>query len=195
MTRHRHHRPHLPLFWPPSVAARGRRVRLVVLDVDGVLTDGGIRHGDHDEHKRFAVRDGLGLRLLRDHGVAVGAITARRSLAMERRAKELDLDFLHQGCGDKGSALDHELSRRNLDAMAVAAMGDDLVDLPLLTRVGLATAPHDAHRTVLRHVHWIAPHPGGQGAVRALAEALLRAQGHWPRILSRYLPAISPGEG
>ncbi len=164
-----------------------RRVRMVALDVDGVLTDGGIIiDNDGVETKRFYVRDGLGIRLLLDSGIIVGLITARRSDVVAKRAKELSLSFVHQGVKEKWSCLQEEMARHQVEPGACAFMGDDLIDLPILTRVGLATAPADAAFEVRERVHWVAENPGGRGAVRDLAEAILQAQERWTGIVSRY---------
>lgn len=164
---------------------RARRIRLLALDVDGVLTDGGLYLTDRGEQmKRFQVRDGLGIRLLRDNGVGVGVVTARRSQLVELRARELNLDFVHQGVKDKWATLSEELANRNIPPDECAYMGDDLVDLGVLGQVGLAAAPSDAHEEVRQRVHWVAPLGGGQGAVRALADLILKAQGRWEAVLA-----------
>lgn len=168
---------------------RARKIRLLALDVDGVLTDGGLFLLDNEtEAKRFHVRDGLGIRLLGKTGIVVGLITARRSPLVERRARELELAFVHQGAKNKWQALQPEISRLGLQAEQCAYMGDDLVDLDLLSRVGLATTPADGHPEVQSRVHWVATHPGGWGAVRELAENLIKAQGHWQTTLAGLLP-------
>ena len=174
--------------WSQLFLKRAAAVRLVVLDVDGVLTDGGLYlDDDNRQSKRFFVRDGLGIRLLIDAGIAVGLITGRRSKVVEHRAAELNLSFFHQGVDDKGPQLDAELKARGLEAAACAYMGDDLIDLGVLSRVGLATAPADAVQEVRDRVHWVAPHGGGHGAVRALAEGILSAQGRWAESVERFL--------
>lgn len=171
--------------WPKKLLKRARNIRLLALDVDGVLTDGGI-HLDSAgiESKRFHVRDGLGIRLLLESGMAVGMITARNSPLVAARARELDVSFLHQGVKEKWRCLEEELRQRALSAGQCAFMGDDLIDLPILSRVGLASAPADADPEVVRRVHWTARRSGGRGAVRELAEGLLRAQGRWEQALA-----------
>lgn len=168
--------------WPIERAAN---IRMVVLDVDGVLTDGGIYLGEQGlELKRFYVRDGLGLRLLLQAGFIVGILTARQSSLVTERARELSLSFVHQGVKNKWACLRHELEKANLSPNQCAYMGDDLVDLQVLQRVGLATAPADADSEVLRRVHWVAEQKGGQGAVRSLAEKLLQTQFRWETIVA-----------
>ncbi len=174
----------------PDLQARLRRVRLLALDVDGVLTDGGIIHSDGGaglvESKRFYVRDGLGLRLLLKRDIKVGLITARRSELVAHRASELQLAFVHQGIRHKRDCLLRELDRNDLTLEECTFMGDDLQDLPVLTQVGFSSAPADAQPEVRDRVHWVAPKKGGRGAVRDLAELLLKAQGHWEGIVEKY---------
>ncbi|MEO5340005.1 MAG: hypothetical protein H7837_05710 [Magnetococcus sp. MYC-9] len=163
--------------WPTQ---RAIAVRMVALDVDGVLTDGGIYlDANGVESKRFHVRDGLGIRLLLQAGMRVGVVTARHSALVAHRARELSLSFVHQGVQDKWECLQRELAKAGLDPVHCAFMGDDWVDLPVLDQVGLATAPGDADPEVRRRVHWVATALGGQGAVRELAENLLRTHGRW----------------
>ncbi|MBF0625342.1 MAG: hypothetical protein HQL82_11120 [Magnetococcales bacterium] len=175
----------VPASWRAEAVRRARAVRLVVLDVDGVLTDGGLYLlEDGGEAKRFHVRDGQGIRSLIEAGIPVGWITARQSKLVERRARELDISFLHQGVQRKWTLLDGILGERRLPPEACAYMGDDLVDLETLGRVGLAAAPADAHPEVLGAAHWIAAAAGGQGAVRELADGILLHQGRWEAILA-----------
>ncbi|MBF0462180.1 MAG: HAD-IIIA family hydrolase [Magnetococcales bacterium] len=166
---------------------------MVALDVDGVLTDGGIYLDDTgSESKRFYVRDGLGIHLLLRAGLHVGLLTARQSPVVAQRAKELSLSFVHQGVTDKWACLQHELAKYQLDPIHCAYMGDDWVDLPVLQQVGLATAPADADWEVCRRVHWVATARGGQGAVRQLAENLLRTQNRWGNMIAAFLEGPSP---
>ncbi|MBF0415528.1 MAG: HAD-IIIA family hydrolase [Magnetococcales bacterium] len=171
----------------------GREIRVVALDCDGVLTDGGIHlDGAGQESKRFHVTDGLGIRLLLDAGIAVGLISARQSQAVSRRGEELSLSFVHQGVrGSKWLCLQAELMKLGCDASQCAAMGDDLVDLDILCRVGLASAPRDAAEEVQRRVHWVASASGGHGAVRELAEGLLMSQGRWETTVARFIPQVA----
>lgn len=174
--------------WSGELAQRAARIRLLALDVDGVLTDGGLYLDDAGlQGKRFHVRDGLGMRLLREAGLQVGIITARKSKLVEQRAEELKLAFVRQGAHRKWAALEEEMNRAGLTPEACAYMGDDLVDLGVLTRVGLAAAPADAHPEVAARVHWQASTGGGRGAVRELAEGILHAQGAWEGIVARML--------
>jgi 3-deoxy-D-manno-octulosonate 8-phosphate phosphatase (KDO 8-P phosphatase) len=166
----------------PSARARAARVQLLVLDVDGVLTDGGLWYSAAGEElKRFDVRDGLGLVVAQRAGLGVAVISGRKSAAAARRLAELGVAEVHLGVEDKGAALAALLDRLGVPAAAAAAMGDDLNDLPLFALVGLALAPRDAVAEVRRKAHWVARRRGGQGAVREAVEWLLRARGAWPR--------------
>ncbi|OSM01627.1 KdsC family phosphatase [Magnetofaba australis] len=171
--------------WTPQLAERAAKIRLLALDVDGVLTDGGIYLDNAGgEMKRFNVQDGLGARLLLDAGVAVGVITARKSDLVARRARELKLAFAHQGAHEKWACLEQEMATRGLTADQCAFMGDDLVDLGVMSRVGLAACPANAHEETRRRSHWQASAAGGEGAVRELADHILRAQGRWDEIVA-----------
>jgi 3-deoxy-D-manno-octulosonate 8-phosphate phosphatase (KDO 8-P phosphatase) len=167
--------------WPDSKA---KEIRMVALDVDGVLTDGIIQLDNNGvESKRFYVRDGMGIRLMLQAGLQVGLITARHSALVTHRANELALSFVHQGTRRKWPALQEELHKAGLQAHQCLFMGDDLVDLAALQQVGLATAPADADAEVLSRVDWIATAPGGRGAVREMAERLLKSQGVWEQLI------------
>lgn len=169
-----------------SLLSMAAHVRLLVLDVDGVLTDGRLFFDDNgQESKAFHVRDGYGMKLLQERRIEVAMITARYSPAVAHRAHDLGVKRIYQGCADKNLAYTELKIALHLDDAAVAYMGDDLIDLPILTRVGLAAAPADAHHEVARRVHWQSSLPGGRGAVREFCELILRAQGHWPAILAR----------
>jgi len=167
-----------------AVARRASHVRLVALDVDGVLTDGRLYFGARGEAlKAFDVRDGLGIRLLQQAGVAVAIVTGRSSAIVTARARELGIAHVLQGQADKGAALRALLEREGLQARQCAYMGDDWPDLAALALAGLAATVADAPAEVRRRVHWVAPSPGGRGAVRDLATLLLKAQGHYAGLL------------
>jgi 3-deoxy-D-manno-octulosonate 8-phosphate phosphatase (KDO 8-P phosphatase) len=172
--------------------ALAHRIRLVGLDVDGVLTDGGIyvgRVADHAvELKRFHIQDGLGVRLLRMAGVTVALVSGRASEATSIRARELHVDELVQDDGArKLPAFEALLERRSLSWDACAFVGDDLADLPLLRRVALPVAVANGVPEVCAAARLVTSAPGGGGAVREVAEALLRARGEWDGLLERYL--------
>ncbi|RLA34740.1 MAG: phenylphosphate carboxylase subunit delta [Gammaproteobacteria bacterium] len=171
-----------------AVVERARGVRLLLLDVDGVLTDGGLRYDDGGgEAKTFHVHDGHGLKMLQGQGLPVGIITSRESPLVARRAAELGIKHLHQGCGDKRVTFSTLLQEMGLDASAVAYVGDDVIDLPVMTGVGLAIAVADAHPEVLARAHWVTTANGGRGAVREACDLLLAAQGLLGSALAPYL--------
>jgi 3-deoxy-D-manno-octulosonate 8-phosphate phosphatase (KDO 8-P phosphatase) len=162
-------------------APRLSRVRLLVLDVDGVLTDGGLFVGAAgEETKRFHVHDGLALVAAREAGLQVAVLSSRASAAVTRRMAELGVSEVHQGVSDKASALDALRERLGLAAAEVAMMGDDLQDLPAMARAGVALAPANAVAEVKRAAHWVARRRGGEGAVREAVEMLLKARRAWP---------------
>jgi 3-deoxy-D-manno-octulosonate 8-phosphate phosphatase (KDO 8-P phosphatase) len=167
---------------------RAKEIQLLLLDVDGVLTDGSIVYGNGGaELKSFNIKDGFGLRLLREAGVEVGIITARRSEAVERRAQDLKLAHLYQGVGNKIEAFSEILAAQKLTPQQVAYMGDDWLDLPLLSRVGLAVTVADAVAEVKAVAHYVTRQAGGRGAVRELSELIIEARGMQEELLARYL--------
>jgi 3-deoxy-D-manno-octulosonate 8-phosphate phosphatase (KDO 8-P phosphatase) len=161
-----------------DVLARARRIRLLVLDVDGVLTDGRLYFSaDGEALKVFHVRDGSGLVAMRRAGIEVAIISGRDSAAVTRRAAELGIGHVQQGVADKGVALEALLSELGVGAEETACVGDDTADLPMLRRVGLAIGVADCHAALHEAVHWITPSPGGLGAVRETCDLLLDARG------------------
>jgi 3-deoxy-D-manno-octulosonate 8-phosphate phosphatase (KDO 8-P phosphatase) len=153
------------------------RIQLLVLDVDGVLTDGRLYFTARGETlKVFNVRDGHGIKLLRGSGVAVAAVSGRKSAAVTARMRELRVEHVVQGCIDKVAALDAITAKLGLERLACACIVDDTPDLPLMSAVGFAAAVADAHPLVLAAAHWVAKAPGGCGAVRELCDAMLRAR-------------------
>lgn len=169
-------------------AQKAEAVTLVVLDVDGVMTDGTVvyRGAGEPESKAFNIKDGLGIKLLQRGGIEVAIITGRSSEAVERRATELGISTLIQGREDKGTALAEILKLRQQTAASVAYMGDDLPDLGALRLAGLATCPSDAVELIKNNADWIAPSAGGHGAVRALCDFILQAQGQLQDLQSTY---------
>jgi 3-deoxy-D-manno-octulosonate 8-phosphate phosphatase (KDO 8-P phosphatase) len=162
-------------------------VRLLVLDVDGVLTDGTFWfHGDGEETKAFHSADGLGLRLLMSAGVKVAFLTGRASRAVDRRASELEIDEVLSGRRDKREALEELCGRMGVGLEEVAFMGDDLVDLPAMRASGFAAAPADARPEIRDAAQWVAPSPGGRGAVRDLCEHILKEMGRWDEVCARF---------
>lgn len=172
-------------------AAVARRIKLVCLDVDGVLTDGGVYiglvAGQPLEFKRFHVLDGLGVKLLRTVGLPLVLLSGRESEASEARAKEMEVDELHQVAPQKKLAtLVDVLGRRGLTLKDCAYVGDDLADLPVLRAVGLPIAVANAIAEVKAAARYVTSASGGQGAVREVAERLLKARGEWPGLLAQY---------
>ncbi len=171
-----------------EVVEKARGIRLLLLDVDGVLTDGGLRYDDAGgEAKTFHVHDGHGLKMLQRQGVAVGIITSRQSPLVARRAAELGIAHVHQGCADKRAALTELLQTLDFAPDAVAYVGDDVIDLPVMSGVGLAIAVADAHPEVRARAHWITTARGGRGAVRETCDLLLAARGRLEAALAPYL--------
>jgi 3-deoxy-D-manno-octulosonate 8-phosphate phosphatase (KDO 8-P phosphatase) len=161
-----------------QVRSRAKKIRLLLLDVDGVLTDGRIIIDDRGvETKQFHSRDGQGIALLLRAGIEVGFISARASPAVRRRAKELGVRLVRQGVRDKLQAYDEIKRERGLRDLEIAYVGDDLVDWPLLRRTGLAVCVGDGWRELRPRVHWVTRAFGGAGAVREVADLLLKAQG------------------
>ncbi len=177
---------------PEELIRRARALRLLVLDVDGVLTDGRIVLGVEEELKAFHAQDGLGITLAREAGLAVGIITGRSSRCVARRAAELKVDHLVQGRPDKDAALSELLESLGLGDHQLAAMGDDWIDLPMLRRAALAACPADARPELAGHCHVMASARGGQGAVRDFVDLLLKARGQHKDLLERYLMGRGP---
>ncbi len=167
---------------------RAREIKLLLLDVDGVLTNGSITYTQAgDEIKSFHCRDGFGLRLLQKTGVEVGLITARQSEAVRRRAYDLGLNHVFQGVRNKMEVLSSLIAELKLSLAQVAYMGDDWLDLPALIRVGLAATVSDAMPEIIPLVHFVAKNPGGQGAVRELCDLIVEAKGRRQELMAEYL--------
>lgn len=176
--------------WTPELDRRARGLSWLLLDVDGVLTDGSIHLAESGELvKTFHVRDGLAIKLARRAGLEVGILTARRSPIIELRARELGIEEVMLGREEKGPAFAELLERRGLEAASVAFMGDDLPDLPVLGACGLSAAPADAVAEVRATVDFVTEAGGGQGAVRELVERVLGARGAWEPALRHFHPA------
>jgi 3-deoxy-D-manno-octulosonate 8-phosphate phosphatase (KDO 8-P phosphatase) len=167
---------------------RARGVRLMIFDVDGVLTDGTLLYGPGgEEMKAFHAHDGLGLKLLAQSGVACALLSGRRSAAVALRAAELGIADVLQGVEDKLSGLEKLLEQKSLKLKDAGYMADELVDLPLLTRCGFACAPREAPDAVRTRVHYVATAPAGRGAAREVCELVMRAQRTLERALQVYL--------
>jgi 3-deoxy-D-manno-octulosonate 8-phosphate phosphatase (KDO 8-P phosphatase) len=169
------------------VQKRAKSIRMLILDVDGVLTDGRIVYtSEGKEIKHFNVRDGFGIRLAHRGGIKTAIITARYSAVVAHRARELEISEVHQNALKKLPAYEQILKAHQLSDDQIAYIGDDLIDLPLLRRVGLAVAVADAHPEVKQMVHYVTQLSGGRGAVREIIELILKAQGTWEEATSRY---------
>jgi 3-deoxy-D-manno-octulosonate 8-phosphate phosphatase (KDO 8-P phosphatase) len=172
------------------------KVELVLLDVDGVLTRGDIVYAEPDagaaeglELKMFNVRDGSAIRWALREGLQVAFMTGRRSRVVERRAADLGVTLVRQGVKEKGAAFAALLKETGFRAEQTAAMGDDLMDLPILARAGFPGCPADAHEEVRKRCRFVSRFPGGGGAVREFLEEIFRAGGIWDKILTRYMEA------
>jgi 3-deoxy-D-manno-octulosonate 8-phosphate phosphatase (KDO 8-P phosphatase) len=165
-----------------------RNIKLIIFDIDGVLTNGTLFLGDGgEEYKAFNSRDGHGMRMLIECGLQAAVITGRSSEVVRHRMRDLGIDMVFQGYRDKRPAFRELLDRTGLDPRQIAYMGDDVVDLPVMTQVGMAIAVSDAHPFVLRHADYVTEKPGGGGAAREAIETILQAQGMLQDKLSSYL--------
>lgn len=171
-----------------DILAKAAQIKLVIFDVDGVLTDGGLFFGDDgQEYKAFYSRDGLGIKLLQKTGVEVGVITARNSQLVVHRMQNLGIVNFYQGRLDKIKAYEDMISKLAVSNAQTAYVGDDVVDLPVMQRVGLAIAVADAHPFVKQHAHWTTQHGGGRGAARDVCEMIMQAQGTLETQLNSFL--------
>jgi len=171
-----------------DILEKARRVRLLIFDVDGVLTDGSLFIGDDgQEYKAFNSRDGHGIKMLQKHGVVVGIITGRTSQVVEHRMASLGINHVYQGKLEKLPAFEQLIATLGLSPEQTAYVGDDVVDLPVMRRVGLAIAVQDAHPLVKHHSHWQTPNGGGRGAARDACELLMEAHGVLQQELDSYL--------
>ena len=167
--------------------AKAKEIRLLLLDVDGVLTDGNLLYsGESVESKSFNTQDGFGLRLLQESHIDVGVITARKSEVVARRASELKMKYIYPGAPNKTEAFKEILKVSGLQPFQIAYMGDDWLDLPLLQQVGLAAAPANAVKEVQETVHFITEQTGGKGAVRDVCDLILEAQKLTATLLQKY---------
>lgn len=166
------------------IAERLKPIKLVLFDVDGVLTAGEIIYSDSGEQiKIFDVKDGLGIRMIKEAGIQVGIVTGRTGNALRHRCNNLGIDLIFDGVQDKSQALTQAAARTGIAPEAIAFIGDDLPDLSIMKKVGLAVAVADAHEMVRAAAHLTTRAPGGRGAVRELCEGLLKAQGHWDQLV------------
>ena len=167
---------------------KAKTIKLVIFDVDGVLTDGSLLIGDDgQEYKAFNSRDGHGMKMLQRNGVDIAIITGRTSQVVKHRVSDLGITHVYQGQLDKTVAFDHLVEELNLNTDQIAYVGDDVVDLPVMIKVGFAIAVQDAHAYVKNHAHWITPSQGGRGAAREVCEFIMQAQGTLEAELESYL--------
>ncbi len=179
-----------------SIDERAARIKLLLFDVDGVLTDGQVLvHSDATESKSFGIRDGIAIVWAQRAGVKVGFLSARNSPTTPHRAAQLGVSLVHQGVTNKLQAYERILADEKVGDEDVAYMGDDIVDLGVLARVGLSAAPADAVSEVRAAVHWVSDAKGGDGAVRQLIETVLRAQKRWDAIVAAYAAGSTAGAG
>jgi 3-deoxy-D-manno-octulosonate 8-phosphate phosphatase (KDO 8-P phosphatase) len=172
-----------------SLQAKASRIRLMLFDVDGVLTNGEVvMHADGSESKAFHIRDGAAIVWAQRAGLTVGLLSARSSGATSHRAAQLAVRIVEQGVKSKLTAYERIIRDARVEDADVAYMGDDLLDLQVLARVGLSAAPADAAPEVRERVDWVSPTAGGRGAVRELVELILRAQQRWDDVLRQHLP-------
>lgn len=172
----------------PAQIEKIKRIKVLILDVDGVLTDGRLFFDQHgNEYKCFHARDGHGLKLLRQTGVDVAVISGRNSPVVARRMDSLGIEHVFQGHENKRAAFQEVLTRLALLPEQAAHVGDDVLDLPIMTQAGFAIAVSDAHFVVKRHADWCTETVGGQGAVREVCDAIMQVQGHFDAVVSAYL--------
>ena len=170
-----------------DILDKASRIKLVIFDVDGVLTTGALFIGDDgQEYKAFSSRDGLGMRMLQDSGVEIGIITGRTSSVVQHRMDSLGITHVFQGQKNKVPAFEELCQRTGVSPDEVAYVGDDIVDLPVLKRVGLSIAVADAEPLVVHHADWRTPRAGGLGAARDVCELIMQAQGTWAEQLKAY---------
>ena len=173
---------------------RARKVAIILMDVDGVLTDGGLSFIEgSSEAKTYDVKDGVGLWIARRAGLRTGIISGRSGASVVRRAEELRLDEIHLKVTDKLQAYQRILKRQKLSDEEACYLGDDLTDLPVLGRAGMPVAVADAHSDVIRRVPFVTHAPGGRGAVREVIDAILKAQGRWREVLGWFDPSLRGG--
>jgi 3-deoxy-D-manno-octulosonate 8-phosphate phosphatase (KDO 8-P phosphatase) len=173
---------------PAELDRRAAAIRLILFDVDGVLTDGRVQiHSDGSETKSFAIRDGIAMVWAQRSGLKVGFLSARLSSTTPHRAAQLGITIVYHGVTSKLATYERILADEGLSDADVAYMGDDVVDLAVLARVGLAAAPADCADEVRNRVHWVTTAGGGAGAARELIERILKVQGHWDAVVASYL--------
>ncbi len=171
---------------PATLNKKLKATKLFLCDVDGVLTDGAVYMGGGVEMKRFNIRDGLGLKFLQLHGIKVGWVSRRPSSATQQRADDLKIDFLVQHNGGKIEGVEGILRQTGMDWRDVCYVGDDVVDIAVLNRVGLAVVPGDGTDDTKKSADYVTRAPGGNGAIREIVEMILKAQNKWKQVIAEY---------
>jgi 3-deoxy-D-manno-octulosonate 8-phosphate phosphatase (KDO 8-P phosphatase) len=172
----------------PAIFEKAGKLKLLILDVDGVLTDGRLFFdGEGNEYKSFHARDGHGIKLLRQTGVEVAVISGRKSNSVALRMKNLGIEYVYQGHENKIAAFNEIIEKTGITPEQAAHVGDDLLDLPIMSRVGLAIAVNDANFAVKQRADWCTTLSGGQGAVREVCDFIMQAQGTFDEVLGAYL--------
>lgn len=172
-----------------QILDRLKSIKLLLLDVDGVLTDGSIIYDDSGSQiKQFDVKDGFGIRMLMQSGVQVGIATGRRSRALMHRCENLGITLVLDGLSTKKEVLDTVRHQTGLAADEIAFAGDDLIDLPLMMQCGVSFAVADAHEVIRQHADIVTTRTGGKGAVREICEMILKARNHWESLIARFMP-------
>jgi 3-deoxy-D-manno-octulosonate 8-phosphate phosphatase (KDO 8-P phosphatase) len=171
-----------------NIAEKAKKIKFLILDVDGVLTDNRLYYSDDgNEMKTFYTRDGHGMVLLQKSGVPIGIITGRKSKLLERRCQDLKIEHLYQGVPDKLPSFMDLMYKLDIDLDEVAYVGDDILDLPILMRVGLSVTPADGDPEVKPRVDYVSPHIGGKGVVREVCEIIMRSQDTWQQHMDFYM--------
>lgn len=171
-----------------ALTLKAKKIKLLLLDVDGVMTDNRLIYGDDgQEYKAFYTRDGHGMVMLQKSGIDIGIITGRESPLVANRMRDLKVKHLYQGVPDKLPTFLELVNKLSLKMSEIAYVGDDILDLPILTRVGLSVTPADGDQEVKSRVDYISQYRGGQGCVREVCEILMKAQGSWQTHMDFYL--------
>ena len=175
-----------------DILEKAAKIKLLVFDVDGVLTDGSLIVGDDgEEYKAFYSKDGLGMKMLQQTGVEIAVITARTSNVVIHRMQSLGIKHIYQGQLEKLPAFEKILNELDLSEEQTAYVGDDVIDLPVMLRAGLAVTVADAHPLVKQHAHWQTPQCGGRGAARDVCELIMQAQGTLETQFQKYLGSMT----
>jgi len=170
-----------------DIKAKLKKIKLLVLDIDGVMTDGRIiMDSEGRELKNFDVRDGHGIKMIQRYGIDVAILTGRQSKTVEHRAKDLQIEEVYQKAFNKKEVFEKILQKHNLSNEEVAFIGDDIVDIPVLKSVGFSVTVADAMDVVKKQVDYVTKNRGGRGAVREICDMILQAQGKWPEIAAKY---------